>query len=244
MESSIKNKIAVSLTALLLIALRSGGMPADAIAADDMQIFQKNDRILFQGDSITHGGRGGDPNHFLGHGYQFIIAAKYGSQLPERNLNFFNRGVSGNTVANLQARWKADTLDLKPNVLSILIGVNDLASGVSAEQYEESYDQLLKDTVAALPNVRLILCEPFGLPVGAFANLKGDWQKTRAELEKRQAIVARLGAKHNATVVQFQKVFDEACRRAPADYWIWDGVHPTYSGHQLMADEWTRAVNR
>ena len=93
--------------------------------ADDMPAFQPGNRILFQGDSITHGGRGGDPNHFLGHGYQFIIAAKYGAQYPDRKLVFLNRGVSGDTVAKLQARWKADTLDLKPDLFSILIGVND-----------------------------------------------------------------------------------------------------------------------
>jgi lysophospholipase L1-like esterase len=198
--------------------------------AGEMPAFQPGNRILFQGDSITHGGRGGDPNHFMGHGYQYIIAAKYGAQLPERKLVFRNRGVSGDTVAKLQARWKADTLDLKPDMLSILIGINDLGQGVTAEQYEAAYDRLLAETVAALPKVRLVLCEPFGLPV-------------RAELQKRQAIVAKLAAKYHAPVVHFQKVFDEACKRAPADYWIWDGVHPTYSGHQLMADEWVRTVD-
>jgi lysophospholipase L1-like esterase len=207
-----------------------------------MPAFRNNDRILFQGDSITHGGRGKDPNHFMGHGYQFIIAAKYGSRYPERNLTFLNRGVSGDTVARLQERWKVDTLDLKPDLLSILVGINDLG-GAAAEKYEENYDRLLQETVAALPNVRLVLGEPFGLPVGAFAKTMGEWEKTRAELERRQAIVAKLGAKYRATVVHYQKVFDDACRRAPAEYWIWDGVHPTYSGHQLMADEWIRTVN-
>ena len=243
MRAYLKNLIAVVYVALLFIAITSAGTPVAANAADEMPAFRKNDRILFQGDSITHGGRGGDPNHSMGHGYQFIIAAKYGSQFPERNLAFFNRGVSGDTVARLQERWKADTLDLKPDLLSILVGINDLG-GVPAEKYEENYDRLLKETVAALPNVRLVLCEPFGLPVGPFAKTMGDWEKTRAELEKRQAIVAKLGTKYKATVVHFQRVFDDACRRAPAEYWIWDGVHPTYSGHQLMADEWIRTVGR
>ena len=195
-----------------------------------MPAFQPGNRILFQGDSITHGGRGGDPNHFLGHGYQYIISAKYGAQYPDRKLVFLNRGVSGDTVARLQARWKADTLDLKPDMLSILIGINDLGRGVSAEQYEAAYDHLLAETVAALPKVRLVLCEPFGLPV-------------KPELQKRQAVVAKLAAKYHAPVVHFQKVFDDACQRAPANYWIWDSVHPTYAGHQLMADEWTRTVD-
>ena len=71
-----------------------------------------------------------------------------------------------------------------------------------------------------------------------FAKVKGDWNKTRTELEKRQAIVTKLGAKYKAPVVHFQKVFDDACRRTTPEHWIWDGIHPTYSGHQLMADEW------
>jgi lysophospholipase L1-like esterase len=105
----------------------------------EMPAFREGNTILFQGDSITDGnrGRGLDPNHILGHGYQFIIAAKFGGRLPSRHLSFLNRGVSGNTVADLQKRWEKDTLALKPDILSILIGVNDLNRGASAEQYEQ-----------------------------------------------------------------------------------------------------------
>ncbi len=209
--------------------------------AGEMPIFHKDARVLFQGDSITDGNRGRnqDPNHILGHGYAFIIAAKFGSEYPERNLTFINRGVSGNTVADLAKRWDKDTLALKPDVLSILIGINDLGRGISADKYEEAYDRLLDETVKALPAVRLVLCEPFGLPK---ANNRDNWDRQREELTKRQAIVEKLAAKYHAPVVHFQKIFDDACRKAPAEYWIWDGVHPTYSGHQLMADEWVRVV--
>lgn len=198
-------------------------------------------RILFQGDSITDGNRGrnADPNHILGHGYQALIASRYGADLPERHLTFMNRGISGNTVAALAGRWQTDTLELKPDLLSILIGVNDLSFGVPAELYERQYDQLLADTVKALPHVRLVLCEPFGLPVGG---KKNPWEKYRAQIAERVAIVNQLGAKYHAPVVHFQKLFEDATQRAPADYWIWDGIHPTYAGHQLMADEWVRTV--
>jgi len=219
--------------------------PLDAPAADmpaDVPALRLNDRILFQGDSITdmNRGRTADPNHILGHSYVFIVAAKCGSTYPNRKLTFINRGISGNTVADLTKRWERDTLALKPDILSILIGVNDLGHGVSAEQYEESYDKLLADTMTALPNVRLILGEPFGLPSGKH---KDDWDRYSKELAKRRAIVEKLAAKYHAPVARYQKVFDDACAKAPADYWIWDGVHPTYSGHQLMADEWMRALN-
>lgn len=229
------------LMALLFIAASCSEPFSKRASKDPMPVFFPKARILFQGDSITDGNRGrnNDLNHILGHGYQFIIACKYGAQLPERSLTFMNRGVSGNKVSDLLLRWQKDINDLKPDILSILIGVNDLSSGVSAEQFEQQYDQLLSDTVRALPKVKLVLGEPFGLPVGG---KKANWEKYRADLAVRQAIVVRLGEKYHAPVVHYQKMFEDAVKRAPAEYWIWDGVHPTFSGHQLMADEWIRTV--
>jgi lysophospholipase L1-like esterase len=215
--------------------------PGAAMSSDPMPVFAKGSRILFQGDSITDGNRGrnADPNHILGHGYQFIISCKFGEELAERNLLFMNRGVSGDTVARLSRRWQTDTISLKPDILSILIGVNDLAAGVSVQDYQQQYDQLLADTVKALPNVKLVLCEPFGLPVG---RKKDSWESYRADLEMRQRVVAKLAEKYHAAFVPFQQAFDEATKRMPADYWIWDGIHPTYSGHQLIANEWITIV--
>lgn len=226
-----------------LCAAVSGSAIADEVDAfPAVSMFSTNCRVLFQGDSITDGnrGRGKDPNHILGHGYVFIIAAGYGGRNPDLNIDFVNRGCSANSVVDLQARWQADAINLKPDVLSIAIGINDYAyTGVPLEKYEQQYDQLLSNTVQALPAVRLVLCEPFGLPVGRF---KDKWEVHRTELAKRQAVVARLAKKYNAILVQFQKAFDDACKRAAADYWIWDGVHPTYRGHQVMADAWIRTV--
>jgi lysophospholipase L1-like esterase len=211
------------------------------------EIFSEGQRILFQGDSITDGNRGrsADPNHILGHGYAFIIAAKYGASFPEQKLDFVNRGISGHKVTDLKARWKADTLDLKPDVLSILVGVNDAGSvvrnqqPVSPEEFEKVYDELIVETRAANPNVKIILCEPFILAVG---KVKEQWAVYLPDVTRRQEAVARLAAKHKLPLVRFQKMFDEACKKAPADYWIWDGVHPTYRGHQLMADEWVKVA--
>jgi lysophospholipase L1-like esterase len=215
----------VSVVAAPLVALH---------AAEPIAAFTPGARILFQGDSITDGNRGrsADPNHILGHGYVFIIAAKYGAAFPDLKLDFINRGVSGNTVLDLEKRWQKDTLDLKPDVLSILIGVNDSGRGVSLDQYEQIYDKLLTQAKAANPKIKLVLCSPFVKPTG----------KLNEDIRKRQEIVARLAKKHGAALVQFQPIFDEAVKRAPADYWIWDNVHPTYRGHQLMADEWDRVV--
>ncbi len=203
-------------------------------AVEPIAAFTPQARILFQGDSITDGNRGrtADPNHILGHGYAFIIAARHGAAFPESQLDFSNRGISGNTVLDLQQRWQADTLDLKPDVLSILIGVNDPGRGVGLAQYEQAYDALLSAAKAANPQLKLVLGEPFLKPTGT----------VNEDMRKRQEIVARLAQKHGAALVRYQQLFDEAVKRAPADYWIWDSVHPTYRGHQLMADEWERTV--
>ncbi len=206
-----------------------------------MPSFRTGARILFQGDSITDGNRGRseDPNHILGHGYAFIIAARYGASFPESNLTFINRGVSGNTVSDLAARWQEDCIGLHPDLVSILVGVNDALFKLPVDDYERTYDVLLARTVASNPNVRLVLCAPFSLPVGARKEAFAAWY---SGIKERQEVVARLAAKYHAALVELQPVFDEACRRAPAEHWIWDGVHPTYSGHELIADAWIRAV--
>ncbi len=228
--------ITVSLLASLLL------VPLVAInAAEPISAFTPGARILFQGDSITDGNRGrsADPNHILGHGYVFIIAAKFGAAFPEAKLEFFNRGVSGNTVLDLEKRWQKDTLDLKPDVLSILIGVNDKGRGVPLDQYERTYDKLLTDAKNANPQIKLVLCEPFVMNHQATTPQHGS---PNTDIAQRQAIVARLAKKHGAAVVHFQAALDRATERAPAIHWIWDDVHPTYSGHQILADEWERMV--
>ena len=231
-----------SATRLAVVALLiAPSAPPHAEGPDEPPaIFRQGARILFQGDSITDGGRGrgADPNHILGHGYAFLIAAKFGAAVPERGLDFLNRGVSGNTVLELEQRWQEDTQGLKPDVLSVLIGVNDNGR-VPLDRYERIYDKLITDAKAANPGLKIVLCEPFGLPVGA---RKATWEAWNDDLAKRREVVARLAKAHGAALVRFQRAFDEAATRAPADHWIWDGVHPTYSGHQVMADEWVRTV--
>ncbi len=210
-------------------------LTAAALAAiEPISAFSANARILFQGDSITDGNRGrnADPNHILGHGYAFIIAARQGAACPELKLEFINRGISGNTVLELEQRWQADTTDLKPDLLSILIGVNDHARGLPLDRYEQVYDQLLTRSRAANPQLKLVLGEPFLLTGGPLPET----------MIRRQQIVAALAAKYDAALVRYQPAFDAAAKRAPANYWIWDTVHPTYRGHQIMADEWERTV--
>ena len=226
----------VLLFAALLLTTISGLHALEPLAA-----FTPGSRILFQGDSITDGNRGrsADPNHILGHGYAFLIAANFGATFPEANLEFFNRGVSGNTVLDLEKRWQKDTLDLKPDILSILIGVNDKGRNVPLDQYEQTYDKLITQAKAANPKLKLVLCEPF---IVNHLTTTPQHGCPNATLVKYQEVVAKLAQKHGATLVHFQDALDKATARAPAIHWIWDDVHPTYSGHFILAEEWQRAV--
>ena len=204
--------------------------------------------FLFQGDSITDGNRGrnNDPNHIMGHGYVFSIASRLAADFPEKKLTFYNRGISGNKVSDLALRWQQDTIDLNPNVLSILIGVNDVGSRIrdgvqTVEQFEEIYKSILDKTKSQLPEILIVLCQPFILPV---AGVKDNWEMWNTEMTKQQAIVEKLAINYNAVFVEFQQVMDIACRKAPAEYWVWDGVHPTVAGHELLAREWIRMVRK
>jgi len=206
--------------------------------------------VLFQGDSITDGNRGRneDPNHIMGHCYAFSIASRKGADFPEKQYHFYNRGISGNKVVDLEKRWQAETLDLKPDLLSILIGVNDSSSvvfnwqpAVSVEKYEETYDKILEQTKKTFPEILFVLCEPFILKVAKVAE---NWNTYHADIIRRQSVVRKLADKYNAVFVGFQEVFQKASEKAPAEYWIWDGVHPTVPGHELMAREWMKQVEK
>jgi lysophospholipase L1-like esterase len=205
--------------------------------------------FLFQGDSITDGNRtrNNDWNHVMGHGYQYIIASKLWYDFPKKGFHFFNRGISGNKVTDLAARWQKDTLDLKPDLLSILIGINDTSAFINGnkdftvEQYENGYRSLLQQTKQQLPNIQFVLCEPFILHVG---KVKDKWDEYSTEIKKRQEVVKRLSDEYNTTYVEFQEAFNKALSKAPAEYWIWDGVHPMPAGHELMAIEWLKQVSK
>jgi lysophospholipase L1-like esterase len=233
----------ILLRALLLPFI--GALVATAQSLAPAPMFGIGERVLFQGDSITDMGRGrtADPNHLLGHGYAFLIAARYAAAYPERAVVFINRGVSGNTVADLAARWKTDTLDNRPDVLSVLIGINDIyfsmMSGkpLNIPAIEARYDELLTAAYQQNPKIKFILGEPFILPG---QHNEGHWDAWHAAVIQLQAMTARVAARHHAALVHYQRIFDEALKFAPVSYWIWDGIHPTYAGHQLMADEWQR----
>jgi len=204
--------------------------------------------ILFQGDSITDVGRdrnrgqANDPRS-LGNGYPMLIASGLLRDHAEKKLNVLNRGISGNKVPDLAARWQAECIDLKPNVLSILIGVNDIWHMLNGryegtvKTYASGYQALLEDTMAKLPDTRIVICEPFVLRCGAV----GD--KWFPEFTNRLEAARRVAADLSLQRVAFQEMFDEAIQVAPPEYWAGDGVHPTLAGHALMAETWRKTVD-
>ena len=193
-------------------------------------------RILFQGDSITDGGRGrtDDPNHIMGHGYVFNIASYLGAKYPQK-FEFINRGESGDYSTKLLSRWHRDTVALKPDVLSLMIGVNDSHQGIEPQRYEDVMNMMLDD----IPATKLILMEPF-----RYRNQQDDetWAVIRGRIQEYQKIVRKIASERNAIFVPLEEVFDSAFQRAPKEYWIWDGVHPTYSGHLIISETWLKNV--
>ena len=203
--------------------------------------------LLFQGDSITDAGRDRERNaandaQGLGRGYPYLIAAHLLGTRGQDGLRVLNRGISGNKVPDLEARWQADALDIKPDMLSILIGVNDLWHKLNGrydgtvDSYEKGYAALLDRTRREMPYTRIIVCEPFVLRCGAVTDA---WFP---EMERRRAAAERVAKAAGADWVPFQAMFDDALKHAEPAYWAADGVHPTAAGHGLMAKTWLEVV--
>ncbi len=202
-------------------------------------------KILFQGDSITDAGRNRESDNYKGFGYPTLVSAQLGYERP-MEFEFINRGISGNRVTDLIARIKRDFINLAPDYVSILIGINDVwhefssGNGVSEEKFEKFYNILIEELKEALPNVKIMILEPFVLK-GAANEL--CWETFRGEAEKRAAAAKRVAEKNDLLFVPLMKIFDEALNEAPASYWTIDGVHPTASGHELIKRAWLQGFS-
>jgi lysophospholipase L1-like esterase len=208
-----------------------------------------NDVILFQGDSITDWGRdhkatAPNTSNMLGTGYPIFAAGELLMKHPGKNLQIYNRGVSGNKVYQLAERWDTDCIALKPTILSIHIGVNDfwhtLTSGYKGtiNNYIADYKALLDRTQKALPGVRLIICEPFALR--GTKSVSDAWYPT-FDLFRNAA--KDIAGQYNAPFVPYQSAFDKAMQSGgDANYWTIDGVHPSVAGAKIMAQAWLEAV--
>ena len=202
--------------------------------------------ILFQGDSITDCRRDREaevnlPWH-LGYGYSNLVSSRLLLDDPEAMYRCINRGISGNRVVDLYARWKIDALNLRPDIISILIGVNDVwhevgnHNGVEADRFEQVYRMMLEWTKKVLPEVKLLLMEPFALLSDVVD------EDFLSEVKVRAAITEKLAKEFDAVFLPLQDKLDAAAQIAPNSYWLFDGVHPSPAGNQLIADEWLKAA--
>ncbi|MBQ4192887.1 MAG: SGNH/GDSL hydrolase family protein [Clostridia bacterium] len=202
-------------------------------------------KILFLGDSITDVGRNTNNGSLIsiGQGYPLLVDACLSVKYPGE-YTFENLGISGNRIVDVYARIKADCWNRKPDLVSILIGVNDVwhefggHNGVEADRFYNVYKMLVTDTKRALPESRkMILMEPFVLKASA---TEGAWEAFRSETEKRAEAVRRIAGETGQIFLPLQAMFDEAAQKMPASYWLGDGVHPTPAGHGLIADAWVK----
>lgn len=211
-------------------------------------VLEKDNVILFQGDSITDWGRDKTKNNpndssALGGGYPLLISSKLLKDHPDKNLQLFNKGISGNKVFQLADRWDEDCLNLKPNVLSILVGVNDfwhtLTNGYTGtiETYRNDYKKLLDRTKQALPDVKLIIGEPF-----AVKGVKAVDEKWYPTFDGFRQAAQDMAKEFDAAFIPYQSIFDKATELAPGNYWTGDGVHPSLAGAELMATAWLEVV--
>lgn len=200
-------------------------------------------KILFQGDSITDAGRSREDDINVGVGYPLLVKSHLGFDAPDE-YEFINRGISGNRVVDLYARIKCDIINLKPDVMSILIGVNDVwhelsrENGVDAEKYYKIYDMLIEEVKTALPDIKIMILEPFVLKASA---TEENWKEFYEEVKMRAAMAEKIAEKHNLPFIPLQEGFEKLSQNAESSYWLADGVHPTAMGHEFIKNEWLKA---
>lgn len=224
-------------------------------------MFPKAETLLFIGDSITDGNwgsRGGAPskdrihddyNHIFGHGFMEMTAGYFMGEYPNADLTFHNRGIGGQRLADLSARWQEDVIALHPDVVSILIGTNDVHHHLDhpdepfgVDGFKQQLDSLISLTTDSLPGVKIVLCTPFVA--------KSGWVGQTATYQEREQLVRNLASavrqiadSRNLTVVPFDNLIASLVSNDKApEYWIWDGIHPTTAAHYRMARLWIETM--
>lgn len=203
-------------------------------------------RILFQGDSITDCGRNRNDFFDLGNGYPNLVKAYLGFDNPVE-YEFINRGISGNRIVDLYARIKADFINLKPDYASIYIGVNDTwheisnQNGVETDKFEKIYTMLIDEVMVACPGIKLIIIAPYvieGVSTCNTEEIPDRLEIFKKDVAEKAAAAKKIAEKYGFPLIELQPAFDEACLKAPAEYWTADGVHPTQCGHEIIKRLW------
>ena len=199
-------------------------------------MLKKNETILFMGDSITDCEREYENISSMGFGYPIIIASILGAKYPELNLNFINKGISGNRSKDLVERWDEDVIKFNPDILTIFVGINDTwrkydhDDETTVEEYERNY-RIMLDKTKEKTNAQIIMISPYVLP---FPEDRKAW---REDLDPKIAVVEKLAKEYGAIYVKMDEILNKKCDVMPPDYWTIDGVHPTCAGHGVIANE-------
>ena len=201
-----------------------------------------SDSVVFIGDSITDAERHRRAYEPLGFGYVHFVGHLLLARYPQLNLELINRGISGNTIADMAERWQNDCLSHQPALLSVLIGINDVWRSVmeperktsSPERYEITYDRLLLEARQRC-HCQVVILEPF--------LFNDDRQSTvRQALEPYLARVHWLAERHGATLIPLQQKLDEQMAQVPPQRWSSDTVHPELWAHAWIAQQWLTAT--
>lgn len=243
------HKIRLQYAAALLLSF----MPAHEVSADMT--------ALFIGDSITDGGWGRsggmpkssaernktDQNHALGHSYVMLASARMMADDPALKCNWLNRGISGNTVKDLQKRWSDDMLSENPDVLTVMVGINDIfdfyrendKGDFDVESWGADLREILTEAKTANPSVKIVLMSPF---VAKGRSVKPEkFQRIRTATDRSAAKVKTIAEEIGAEYIDTNALFNSLTDGNPdSERWLWDGVHPTPAGHQMIADLWVK----
>ncbi|MBQ6823093.1 MAG: SGNH/GDSL hydrolase family protein [Clostridia bacterium] len=197
-------------------------------------------RILFQGDSITDCGRNRESFYSLGGGYANLVGCYLCGEYPGQ-YECINKGISGNRIVDVYARIKKDIINLEPDMMSIMIGVNDVwhevnhQNGVSTEKYELLYEMMLREIQEALPDIKIMIIGPYVIKGTA---TEEKWEEFRSGVEEKAAAAKRIAEKFGLPFVDMLTRFDEAVAQYPDGDWATEGVHAKNAGKELLKRAW------
>ena len=200
--------------------------------------------FLFQGDSVTDAGRNREDDYDLGFGYPRMVAEYFEKKYPAQ-FSFVNTGTSGDTSACIYARMGTEILNIHPDYMSLLVGFNDIShlitnnDGIAPHRYEQLLCMLIEDVTEALPDIKIIMLEPYVLKG---VSTEPNWTKLNPGVRNNASIAKRVAGKYGLPFVTLQDKFDALCSEKPADFWVQDGIHPTENGHRVIADELIKAI--
>lgn len=199
-------------------------------------------KFVFFGDSITDAGRNRENDFWsnsYGWGYVRDITSVILSENPKENL-VYNRGISGDRVTDLYTRIKKDVWNVEPDIITILVGINDIwheveyKNGVDLERYERVYDMLIKDTLKRLPSVKIIIMEPFALKGSA---TEANWEQF-SRITEYAKVVKSIAQKYGLDFIPLQADFDKLTENCETSVYLSDGVHPNLVGARVIANKW------